>query len=74
MSEQILLVLEHFKDPDPIGIPGADIPEPYRVPDMKQSFAMVTMTFKNMAVYGISKFRIKYVSAEISTMEVSLFV
>lgn len=65
--------MDHFKQPDPIGIPGADIPEPYPVPDMKQTISFgTTLYFKNMAVHGISKFRILYVNAEIGAMEVGI--
>ncbi|CAH2262290.1 uncharacterized protein LOC120637774 [Pararge aegeria] len=70
MSEYILQILEHFKQPNPIGIPGAKVPDPYSVPDMKQSVSIGTLYFKNTAVYGISKFRILYVNAEIGAMEV----
>ncbi|XP_022118032.2 uncharacterized protein LOC110995264 [Pieris rapae] len=70
MSDYILQVLEHFKKPSPVGIPGAKIPEPYYVPDMKQSLSVGTMFFKNTAVYGISKFRILHVEAEIGAMQV----
>ncbi|CAK1600167.1 unnamed protein product [Parnassius mnemosyne] len=70
MSEQILEILEHFKKPNPVGIPGAEVPEPYPVPDMKQSLSLGTLYFKNTAVYGISKFRILYVNAEIGAMAV----
>ncbi|CAG4921404.1 unnamed protein product [Colias eurytheme] len=70
ISEYILQVLEHFKKPNPVGLPGAKIPEPYHVPDMKQSISLGTMYFKNTAVYGISKFRILHVDAEMGAMEV----
>ena len=70
MSDNILAILEHFKQPDPVGLPGAEIPEPYAVPDMKQSLSFATLYFKNTAVYGISKFRINYINAEISDMQV----
>ncbi|XP_045451070.1 uncharacterized protein LOC123659954 [Melitaea cinxia] len=70
MSEYILQVLDHFKKPNPVGIPGANVPDPYFVPDMKQSISLGTLYFKNTAVYGISKFRILYVNAEIGAMEV----
>ncbi|KPI93554.1 hypothetical protein RR46_10814 [Papilio xuthus] len=71
MSDQILVILEHFKQPNPVGIPGAEVPDPYPVPDMKQSLSLGTLYFKNTAVYGISKFRILYVNAEIGAMEVN---
>uniref|UniRef100_A0A2H1WHE6 SFRICE_032319 n=1 Tax=Spodoptera frugiperda TaxID=7108 RepID=A0A2H1WHE6_SPOFR len=70
LSENVLAILEHFKQPDPVGLPGAAIPDPYPVPDMKQSLSFGTLYFKNTAVYGISKFRILYVNAEIGAMEV----
>lgn len=70
MSDNILAILEHFKQADPVGLPGAEIPEPYAVPDMKQSLSFATLYFKNTAVYGISKFRIDYVNVEISDMQV----
>lgn len=65
-------MLDHFKQPDPVGLPGAEIPEPYPVPDMKQSLSFGTLYFKNTAVYGINKFRILHVNAEIGTMEVNI--
>ncbi|CAK1548666.1 unnamed protein product [Leptosia nina] len=71
MSNYILQVLDHFKKPNPVGIPGAKIPEPFYVPDMKQSISIGTMYFRNTAVYGISKFRILHVEAEIGAMEVN---
>ncbi|CAG9782761.1 unnamed protein product [Diatraea saccharalis] len=71
LSDNILEILEHFKQPNPIGIPGASIPEPYPVPDMKQTLTFgTTLYFKNTAVYGINKFRILYVNAEIGALEV----
>ncbi|XP_063547402.1 uncharacterized protein LOC134754875 isoform X1 [Cydia strobilella] len=72
ISKTIIKILEHFKQPDPIGIPGADIPEPYPVPNMKQTISFgTTLHFTNTAVYGISKFRILHVDAEIGAMEVN---
>ncbi|XP_073947386.1 uncharacterized protein [Choristoneura fumiferana] len=72
MSELILEMLEHFKKPDPVGVPGADIPDPYPVPDMRQSVSFGTnMDFKNTLVHGISKFRILHIDAEIGKMEVN---
>lgn len=72
LSENIVQMLEHFKQEDPVGLPGADIPDPYPVPDMKQSLQLGTLYFKNTAVHGISKFRILYVNAEIGAMEVTI--
>lgn len=73
MSENILAILEHFKQADPVGLPGVPVPEPLPVPDMKQTLNIATIYFKNTAVYGISKFRILYVNAEMGAMEVSIY-
>ncbi|KAL4705649.1 hypothetical protein ACJJTC_011211 [Scirpophaga incertulas] len=71
LSGNILDILEHFKQPNPVGLPGANVPEPFPVPDMKQTVTFgTTVYFKNTAVYGISKFRIVYINAEIGAMEV----
>ncbi|KAJ8733816.1 hypothetical protein PYW07_014367 [Mythimna separata] len=70
LSDNFLKIMKHFQQPDPVGLPGADIPDPFPVPDMKQSLHMATLNLKNTAVHGISKFRILYVNAEIGSMEV----
>ncbi|XP_076379978.1 uncharacterized protein LOC117229275 isoform X2 [Megalopta genalis] len=42
------------------------------VPDMKHSFSMYTMDFKQINVYGLSKFRIVNVQSELALMQVSV--
>ncbi|CAK1548667.1 unnamed protein product [Leptosia nina] len=70
ISEYIVQILDHFKEPDPVGLPGAKIPDPYHVPDLKKYLALGgSIAFKNTAIYGISKFRILYVSVEASKMK-----
>lgn len=39
---------------------------------MKQTVSVATMYFKNIAVYGISKFRILNVDVEVGAMEASI--
>lgn len=73
LSEKLLVILDHFKQPDPVGLPGADIPDPCPVPDMRQSLSIGTLNLKNTVVYGISKLRILYVNANIGAMEVIIF-
>ncbi|XP_038209580.1 uncharacterized protein LOC119830583 [Zerene cesonia] len=70
LTKYIMEVLEHFKTPDPVGLPGANIPDPYHVPDMKQYLTFGgSIAFKNTAVLGISKFRLSYVNVEASAMQ-----
>ncbi|KAK0168500.1 hypothetical protein PV327_002291 [Microctonus hyperodae] len=72
LGDQIRLILKHYQQPDPIGLPGAPIPDPMSVPDMKHSFSMYSMNFKSIKVYGLSKFRIEHVQSELALMQVSV--
>lgn len=49
------------------------IPDPLPVPDMKHSFSMYTMNFKQMNVYDLSKFRIVNMESELALMQVRFF-
>lgn len=46
LSETIMTILEHYKQDDPLGIPGAPIPDPMPIPDMKKSFSMARLNMK----------------------------
>ncbi|XP_008560727.1 uncharacterized protein LOC103580671 [Microplitis demolitor] len=71
LGDHIRLILKHYQQPDPIGIPGAPISDPMTVPDMKHSFSMYTMDLKSIKIYGLSKFRIEHVHSELALMQVS---
>lgn len=71
MSEYILKVLEHYKQPNPEGWPGAKLPDPLVVPDSSQFLAFGTnLDFINTTLHGVNKFRIIYINADIEKMEV----
>ncbi|XP_070164410.1 uncharacterized protein [Polyergus mexicanus] len=74
LGNQIRAILKHYQQDDPVGLPGAPIPDPMSVPDMKHSFSMYTMNFKQVNVYGLSKFRIEHVESELARMQVSVAV
>ncbi|XP_029156496.1 uncharacterized protein LOC114929202 [Nylanderia fulva] len=74
LGDQIRAILKHYQQDDPVGLPGAPIPDPMAVPDMKHSFSMYTMNFKKVNVYGLSKFHIKHVESELARMQVSVSV
>ncbi|KAI4492415.1 hypothetical protein M0804_002206 [Polistes exclamans] len=71
LGDHIRAILKHYQQHDPVGLPGAPIPDPMPVPDMKHSFSMYTMTFKQINVYGLSKFRIEHLKSELALMQVS---
>lgn len=70
MGERLLEILEHYKQPDPMGVPGVPIPDPMDLPDMKQSFSMGTMNFMKQKLSGLKKFRIHHVVADINALKV----
>ncbi|XP_018568650.1 uncharacterized protein LOC108908942 [Anoplophora glabripennis] len=69
-SETVLSMLDHFKQPDPVGLPGAPIPDPMDIPNMKHSFSVGKMTFFNVKLYGLKNFRIDHINADLSAMKV----
>lgn len=70
LSSQIIALLEHYKQKDPLGLPGAPVPDPFPVPYTKQSIGMGTLTMKNSSAYGLSKFRIKSLSVDVNKLVV----
>lgn len=63
-------MLEHYKQDDPVGIPGAPVPEPLDVPPFKHLMSVGNMNFVNVKVYGLSKFRLSHVKADLASMQV----
>ncbi|XP_025206290.1 uncharacterized protein LOC112602408 [Melanaphis sacchari] len=70
LSEQIRKILKHYQGPDPVGFPGAPIPDPLSIPPMNKDFGMAFMTFKNMTVHGLSKFKVEQVNTDLKNMRV----
>jgi len=73
LSEQIRKILKHYQHPDPVGFPGAPIPDPLSIPPMNKDFGVAFMTFKNMTVHGLSKFKVESVNTDLKNMRVSVF-
>lgn len=74
LSTQVLEIVEHFKQADPVGIPGAPVPEPMVVPEIKHSFAMGNMKMTNVSIFGLSKFRIKYSKIDLNSLRATAIV
>lgn len=70
LGDHIRLILKHYQQDDPIGLPGAPIPDPMPVPDMKTSIMGGTINLQKINVYGLSKFRIEHVKSELAQMQV----
>ncbi|XP_036328078.1 uncharacterized protein LOC118740587 [Rhagoletis pomonella] len=72
LAAQLFAVLEHFKQEDPVGLPGAPIPDPMEVPDIRKSVGMGTLSMSKVKAYGLSKFRIDSVNADLQQMVVDV--
>lgn len=65
-------MLEHYKQKDPVGLPGAPVPDPLGVPDFAHSIpGLGKVNFKNLKVYGLSKFRISHITTDLASMQVN---
>ncbi|KAB0801172.1 hypothetical protein PPYR_05526 [Photinus pyralis] len=71
ISEFVREIIEHYKQEDPIGIPGVPIPEPLDIPPLTHSFSVGRMNFENVKLYGLPKFRIDHVTADLAKMQVT---
>lgn len=74
LSDQVRLILNHYKQEDPVGLPGAPIADPMPIPDMKRSFTYATMHFTSAHVHGLSRFRIQHIKSNLAAMQVCIRV
>ncbi|XP_067623693.1 uncharacterized protein [Eurosta solidaginis] len=72
LAAQLFAVLEHFKQNDPVGLPGVPIPDPIDVPDMRKNIGMGTLSMMKSKAYGLSKFRIDTVNIDLKAMQVDV--
>ncbi|XP_053680919.1 uncharacterized protein LOC128731803 isoform X2 [Anopheles nili] len=70
LSEQLFAIIDLYKLEDPVGLPGATIPDPMPIPEIKQSFSFAKMHLRNVLAQGMSKFRIRYFHTELNSMSV----
>lgn len=71
LTAQLLVLMEHYKQKDPVGMPGAPIQDPQDIPQMKNNIGMGTMTMRNAKAYGLSKFRLDRMKVDVKAMKVS---
>lgn len=74
LTSQIFAMLEHYKQDDPVGLPGAPVPDPFPVPDVKKNIGMGTLTLKNTLAHGMSKFRLTSIKTDLNALTVSIFI
>lgn len=71
MTALILKMIEELKNPDHVGIPGLEIPDPNLIPDMSQSITIFdTLYFTNSTVQGLSKLKMLHFNVDVEALEV----
>ncbi|KAL1449278.1 hypothetical protein WDU94_000487 [Cyamophila willieti] len=71
LSDQIRLFLKHFQQKDPIGIPGAVLPDPMPLQDLFKSYGLLgSVSFKNVKLYELSQFRLSHINTDLEHMQV----
>lgn len=70
LTAQIFGLVEHYKQADPVGLPGAPVPDPFDVPKLKKAVSMVTITMDKSKAYGMSKFRLKSIKTDLNALTV----
>lgn len=71
LAAQIEALLEHYKQEDPVGLPGAPVPDPIEVPDMAKNIGISNLNMMKVKAYGLSKFRIASINADFKEMKAS---
>uniref|UniRef100_A0A1B6DLS9 Lipid-binding serum glycoprotein N-terminal domain-containing protein n=1 Tax=Clastoptera arizonana TaxID=38151 RepID=A0A1B6DLS9_9HEMI len=74
LSDQIRLILEHYKNPDPVGIPGIPIADSIKINDIKKQLTFAKLEMQNVRVHGLSKFKIDSFYSDIADMKVEIVV
>lgn len=64
----MLAILKHYKQKDPVGIPGVPIPDPMDIPPLKHSLPFGQMHMQNVKLYGLSKFRVEFIKIDLAAM------
>ncbi|CAB3374289.1 Hypothetical predicted protein [Cloeon dipterum] len=74
IASQLRSIVEHYKNEDPVGLPGAPIPDPVDVPDFKFKVLTVTLECKRVKCYGLSKFRFQRIKLDLTALQAEVGV
>uniref|UniRef100_A0A224XDJ0 Putative hemolymph juvenile hormone binding protein n=1 Tax=Panstrongylus lignarius TaxID=156445 RepID=A0A224XDJ0_9HEMI len=72
ISNQVREIIEHYKQVEPVGLPGAPIPDPLPIPDLKHSRPIATLILKNATMNGLSKFKVEQLYSNLASMQVEV--
>ena len=71
IDAKIREILEHFKQDDPLGIPGVPIPDPKAIPDIEKEVSGAKVLLTEAMMHDQSKFRIDYVRTDLKDLKVT---
>lgn len=71
LSANILKILEHYKQTDPVGLPIDAILDPCPIEDVSYLVAVQTLSMKNTRAHGFSRFRIVSVRIDLQALLVN---
>lgn len=77
LNTHVRNIIAHFKQDDPRGVPAgmkSHIPDPMPVPNLEKEFSGTKMTFDNMTVHGLNRFRLEHVRTDASALKISVGV
>ncbi|KAH8263491.1 hypothetical protein KR044_009751, partial [Drosophila immigrans] len=74
VAAQVEAWLEHFKQEDPVGLPGSSVPDPMDCPDVAKSIGVGTLNMMQLKAHGLSKFRITMVKMDLKEMRANALV
>ncbi|KAI4458734.1 hypothetical protein MML48_7g00004553 [Holotrichia oblita] len=68
VAEYVRAILNHYKQKDPVGLPGVPIPDPMDIPPLNYPITLGSIRMTNIKLYGLKDFRIHHVSIDMAKM------
>jgi len=70
LDDRIRGIMEHFKQEDPLGVPGVIIPDPFPVPDIEKDLSAAKIVLRDAQLWDTSKFRVDYIRTDLKDLGV----
>uniref|UniRef100_A0A0K8T2S0 Bactericidal permeability-increasing protein n=1 Tax=Lygus hesperus TaxID=30085 RepID=A0A0K8T2S0_LYGHE len=74
LSHQIRAALKYYKDYRKVAVPGADVPDPFPVPNFSKKMGGTPFSFFNTTMHGMSNYEIVHINTNLEKMQVYIEV
>ncbi|KAF6216986.1 hypothetical protein GE061_001337 [Apolygus lucorum] len=74
LSHQIRAALKYYKDYRKVAVPGADVPDPFPVPNFSKKMGGTPFSFYNTSMHGMSNYEIVHINTNLEKMQVYIEV